>query len=304
MIPFNYHHLYYFYVIARQQSVSKAAAQLKISQPALSTQLRQLENFLNVRLFSREGKRLVLTEEGSGALAYAETIFNTGREFLDNIRDRGRAGSLKIQIGISDSIPKAFAEFFLKTLYRMEKGLHLTVYENSLEDMMADVKTHAIDLVLSDSPARVAAEEGIENHEIAKAPILFCAHRSIAGRYRNFPKDLDGAPVILPTAHSQIFHSVQQFFTDQGITPDVIAEIQDVELVCRLMLSKAGIAPLSEFMILNSAERKSIAVLDRNHRHVIWNHIYIITKKRRRMHPLVAKLLENRKTIFRTGEGF
>jgi LysR family transcriptional regulator, transcriptional activator of nhaA len=294
MIPFNYHHLYYFYMIASDQSVSRAAVRLKISQPALSAQLRQFEAFLGCRLFDRERRRLVLTEEGSRALAYAETIFNAGREFIDNLQDRPRSGPLRIQIGILDSIPKVFAEYFVRMLIRMEKGLHLTIHENSLEDMTGDLRSHALDLILSDVPSRASSEEGIESHPVLKLPVVFCVHKTMAAKYRRFPKSLNGAPLILPTAQSQIYHSVRQFFTEHRIEPDIVAEVQDVELAYRLMLSKKGIAPLNEFMIEHSPDKKSIAVLDGHSRHTIWNSIYIITKKRRQMHPLVQRVLEGK----------
>src|SRR6187431_748149 len=114
MIPFNFHHLYYFYTIAQAGSVSKAAKELRLSQPALSYQLKRLEDFLNVKLFERKGRGLVLTEEGHSALSYAKQIFDAGKEFADGLRDRSEKGRVRIQIGAMDSIPKTSVSELLK----------------------------------------------------------------------------------------------------------------------------------------------------------------------------------------------
>ncbi len=293
----NYRHLYYFYVIAREQSVSAAAKELRVSQPALSSQLKRFEDQLGVKLFDRAGRRMVLTEEGRHTLAYAETIFNAGRELADSLKDRSEKGRLRVQVGISDSIPKDFADYFLRMLFKMEPGLHLTVYENRPEDMLEDLRNHVLDLVLSDVPAKASSEEGIENHLAARVPILFCVHKSLASKYRRFPEDLNQAPLILPTAHSQIFHSVQEFFTARGVLPRIVAEVQDVELVSRMVLSKIGVAPLSRFQLSNPLFRKSVKVLDKG-KPSIWGQFYLIIRKRTRQNPLVEKLLAERERIF------
>ncbi len=297
MIPFNFHHLYYFYAIAQAGSVSQAAKELRLSQPALSYQLKHLEKYLSVTLFERKGRKLILTEEGHSALSYAKQIFDVGKEFVDGLRDRSQKGRIRIQIGVSNSIPKTFANALLKFILKIEPETHILLHEDTLDQMIENLKDHLLDVVLSDMPFQASNEEGIQNHLIGRIPIVFCAHPLVAKKIKNFPKDLAGAPMILPTSHSRLFHSVQEFFVSRSIAPKIIAEIQDVELIHRMVLEGIGIAPLNKFSILHTPFRKQLTILDKNTRHDIHDSIYLITKVRKNTHPLVEKIVEGFRLI-------
>lgn len=291
MIPFNFHHLYYFYTIANLGSVSKAAQELRVSQPALSAQIKQFEAYLSLKLFQREGRGLVLTEEGRSALAYARAIFDTGQEFMDSLRDRSKKGHMRIQIGVSNSIPKTFATALLKFILKTDSGAHIILHEDTLEKMIEELKDHLLDLVLSDIAFQASSEEGISNHLIGKVPISFCAHPRLAKKHRRFPEDLNGAPMILSTSHSQLYHSVQEYFAAHKVTPRIIAEIQDVELLHQLALEGVGIAPLNRFAVLQNLSRKKLVFLDQKPKHDIHDAIYLITKHRKQPHPFVEKIV-------------
>jgi LysR family transcriptional regulator, transcriptional activator of nhaA len=292
MLPFNYHHLYYFYSIARLGSVSRAAQELRVSQPALSAQVRQLENFLGQKLFSRVGRRLVLTEEGRSAFAYAQTIFDTGREFLDTLRDRSDRGRLRLQVGVTNSIPKSYAAALLKFILKENAAAQILLHEDTLENMVQNLKNHALDLVLSDMPFRAANQEGIENRLIGRIPIVFCAAPSLAARYRRFPRDLDGAPLLLPTAHSGVYHAILEYLAANCVKPTIIAEIQDVELIRRMALEGTGIAALNEFSVRMSDGKRKLSVIPSG-RHGIHDAAYLITKQRQKSHPLVEKAIKS-----------
>ncbi len=292
MIPFNYHHLYYFYTVAKMGSISRACGELRLAQPTLSAQIKQLENFLNVKLFEREGKRLVLTDEGRSILFYAAEIFDTGKELMDRLGDLSPKGSLRIQIGVSNSVPKACSNALLKFIIRTEPRVHITVHEDSTEKMAEALQTHVLDLVLTDIPYRPSVEQNIENHLVGKIPIVFCAHPSLAKKYKKIPKDLNGAPLILPTAHSGIYHAVQEYFVTHRITPNIIAEIQDVELVRRLVLDGVGIAPLNRFTITAAPGREGLTVLDHQKKQHIYDTVYLLIKKRKKHNTLIPPILE------------
>jgi len=293
MIPFNFHHLYYFYMVANEGSVSKAAAVLRLSQPALSTQLKQLEAYWGFRLFDREARRVSLTEEGHNVLSYAKAIFDLGQELSDSLGDRSSKEHLKIQIGVSSFIPKAIVDTFIKFILNETPKPYLTLIESKSEDMIEDLKTHKLDLVLSDLPHQAPSDEGIQNHVLAKIPIVFCAHKSLANKYKHLPKDLNNAPMILPTAQSQTYHLLQEYFISQKISPRVIAEIQDVELARRLVIAKEGIAPLNEFTVLNAPTKEELAILGSGHsKFQIHDTIYLIKKNRKYPHPLVVKIID------------
>ena len=293
MIPFNFHHLYYFYVTAGEGSISKAAAALRVSQPALSAQIKQLETYWGLRLLERETRRITLTEEGHKVLSYAKAIFDLAQELSDNLEDRTQKEHLRIEAGVSSFIPKAIVDAIIRFLLNDKPKPWLTLIENNPAELTDKLKTHKLDFVISDSYHQAPAEEGIENHILARIPIVFCAHNSLAKKYSHIPKDLNDAPMIMPTAQSQTYHLLQEYFTRHKIKPRIVAEIQDVELVRRLVIAKEGIAPLNEFTVLNAPAKERLSILgkDRSNFH-IHDTIYLIRKKRKRPHPLVTKIIE------------
>lgn len=292
MIPFNYHHLYYFYCVAKQGSVSKAALEVRVSQPALSAQINQFETFLGKKLFERDGRNLRLTEEGQTAYAYAQTIFDAGREFMDSLRDRSYKGRLRVQIGVTNSVPKAFAGALLRFILNENPDAQILLHEDTLGRMVENLKHHVFDIVLSDRPYQASSEEKIQNRPIGKIPIVFCAVRRVASRYKRFPRDLDGAPLILPTAHSGVYHSVLEYLAAHKAAPNIVAEIQDVELIQRMVLGGAGIAPLNEYSITAELSRDRLVTIPCDKSHGIHDSAYLITRTRRKENPLVSKILE------------
>lgn len=288
MIPFNFHHLYYFYTIAKCGSVSQAAKELLLSQPALSYQLKHLEEYLHVKLFERKGRRLILTEEGHSALSYAKQIFDVGKEFADGLRDRSQKGRIRIQIGVLNSIPKTFANALLKFILSSEPTAHVQLQEDTLERMTGNLKDHFLDLILADMPVHASAEDEIHNHLIAKIPIVFCAHAALAKKFKKIPQDLNNAPMIFPTSDSRVFHSVQEYLATHKITPKIVAEIQDIELARLMAIDQLGIVPLNRLMALNTP---NLVILDQRAKHDIHESIYLIIKKRKNPHPLVEKII-------------
>lgn len=292
MIPFNFHHLYYFYTIARTGSVSQAALELRLSQPALSYQLKHLEEYLEVKLFERKGRKLVLTEEGHLTLSYAKQIFETGKELADSLRDRSQKGRIRIQIGVLNSIPKAFANALLKFILKAEPAAHILLQEDTLERMTEKLKDHFLDMILADTPVQVSAEDQIRNHLTAKIPVVFCAHPSLAKKIKSIPQDLNAAPVIFPTADSRAFFSVQEYLAAHEVTPKIVAEIQDIELAYQMAADGLGIIPLNLVMAQN-APKDQLVILNQSGRQDIHESIYIISKKRKNPHPLVEKIIRN-----------
>ncbi len=292
MIPFNFHHLYYFYTIAQTGSVSKAAKELKLSQPALSYQLKRLEDYFEVKLFERQGRKLVLTDAGHFALSYARQIFDVSREFIDGLRDRSLKGRIRIQIGVLNSIPKNFVNALLKHLLAAEPTVHIQLQEDTFFSMVGNLKDHQLDFVVTDAPFQASSEDEIANYQIAKIPVVFCAHPSLAKRYKKIPADLQNAPVIFPTSDSRVFHSVQEYLAAGQITPRIVAEIQDIELAYQMAMDGQGIVPLNLSMALNASKRK-LVILDKNKKHDIYQSIYVVVKKRAHPHPLVEKIIGN-----------
>jgi LysR family transcriptional activator of nhaA len=291
MIPFNYHHLYYFYTIAKLGSISKSCKELGLAQPTLSYQLKQFENYLNLKLFEREGKRLILTDEGRHVLSYAAQIVDTGRELIDGLGDISQKGRIKIQIGVSIFVPRSVIDALLQFLLKIEPTVYISIQEEKPGLMMEGLNAHRYDFALTDILVGPILEEKIESHLLAKIPVVFCAHSSIAKKYKSLPADLDNAPVILPTAQSQVYQAVQEYFVANKVNPRIIGEIQDVELVRRLALTGVGIAPINQFTVAQAPSREPLVILGKKSKHNIFDSVYLLVKRRKRHHPLVPKIL-------------
>ena len=293
MIPFNYHHLYYFYVIAKEGSISKATQQLRLAQPTLSSQLKQFENFLNVKLFIRENRNLILTEEGRRVLEYAKMIFDIGRELKDRMVDLNHKGRIRIQIGVLNSLPKTITETLLNYLLNIDPTVFLIVKEDKINKLIQDLHDHELDLVLTDTPFQLPETKEIKNHFIGKIPIVFCVHPKLSKRFKNIPKDLNGAPLLLPASSRQIFQTLQEYFTENNIEPNIIGEIEDVEVVRRLVLRGLGVAPLNLLTALKGPSKQKLIILNKASKQTIFENFYLITKTRKVTHPLVEKLLKD-----------
>lgn len=292
MIPrLNFHHLFYFYTAATHGSISRAARELRVSQPALSAQIKQLEHVLSLKLFERQGRRLELTEAGRRALDYAKAIFDLGREFMDGLQDQPVRGRLRVQIGVADSVPKAAASALLSFLYREEPSVRVSLSEAPLPVMAAALNHHSLDFVLSDVPLQAASEDRVENHLMAQVPVMFYASPELLRRLGSSPDSLQGAPVILPSAQSQIYQAVQAYFAASGVEPRVIAEVQDSELVLRMAMSGEGIAPLNTYTVQQTPLTDPLIRLRLKKNPKIEDPLYLVCKERLKPHPLRERIL-------------
>lgn len=292
MIPFNFHHFYYFFIVAKEGSFSKAARALFISQPALSAQIKQFESYWNFQLLNRERRRVTLTEEGALLFNSAKAIFDLSQELASSIsKQKFRVGS-KIQLGVSSAVPKAITEELIRFIFSIEPQTHLVLRQDRIESMIEDLMVHKLDLVLNDFSYPSPREENIQNHLVAKIPMVFCASKKLARKFPNLPKSLHEAPLILPTAPDQTYHAVQNYIHTHKVKPRVVAEIQDLEMVRSLVAMGQGIGLLNSYAVSHSPERNILVVLHDRSRQKIYDTIYIITRERKIPHPLVSDILE------------
>lgn len=293
MIPFNYHHLYYFYVIAQEGSISKATEQLSLAQPTLSAQLKQFENFLNVKLFIRENKKLILTEEGHKVLSYAKMIFDIGQELKDRMVDLSHQGRLHLRVGITNFVPKTIVEVFLDFILKLEPKIYIQLEKDKMPKLIQDLDDHIIDFVLTDTPFETSLGKDMTSKFIGKIPIAFCAHPKIAKTIRKFPKDLEKHPLILPAEPRQIAYSIKEYLYEHHLEPEIIGEFQDVEIVRRLALRGYGVAAINLLTIKEAPAKQKLAVVSQSYKHNIYEKVYLITKKRKMPHPLLEKIQNN-----------
>ena len=235
----NYHHLRYFWAIAKEGSLTRAAKRLRVAQSALSIQLRQLEQSLGHPLFERESKRLRLTEVGQMVLGYAETIFRTGEELLDAMTNRPTGKRQVLRVGAVATLSRNFQIQFLRSLLRRD-DVELVVRSGSLRELLALMGAHALDLVLSNLPAPREAEFPWHNFLLDEQPVTLVGPPPKPRPPLRFPEDLAGCPIILPTPESNIRADFDLVCHHAGVRPIVVAEVDDMAML--RLLAREGCA--------------------------------------------------------------
>lgn len=292
MYRINYHHLFLFYTIAQEGSIAKAGKKLLLAQPTLSMQLRQLEKHLNRELFVRKNRRLLLTDEGRIVLRYAEAIFQLGRELADDLQDRPARGSHSIQVGVVNGIPPSFTCAMLNCILERSPLAQITCREASLDQLLLDLREYRFDIILSDDCVSAGAQAHFNSLRIGKIPVLLAAKPALAKRYSRLPHALDGAPLLLPRVPADVYRQLQVYFSKNKVKPRIVAEVQDVEVACRLAISGFGIAPLPQTTFALSRPSKALAAVGRGYLPGIYDSLYLITfADRLRLNPLAKMLL-------------
>lgn len=240
----NYHHLYYFSVIAREGGVSKAAKKLRLGQSTLSTQLGQLEEALGHHLFVRDGRNLKLSEYGVVAAEYAREIFRLGDELVDALRDRRTQGALSVQLGAVDSVPKEVVRALVGQARASQASV--TLVEGMGEDLFRQLKRSQLDLVLASEAPPPGHRRGLKSRLVARLPVVVCGARRFARLAGRFPETLAGQPFILPIDGSRLRHEIDDYFRLHGLSIDVAIEAQDTSLRDVLAASGHGLVVTPE----------------------------------------------------------
>jgi len=293
MIPFNFHHLYYFYIVAKEGSFTKAANILRVSQPALSAQLKQFQNYWDFQLFNRNGNQLRLTDHGDLIFGYAKAIFDLGQELNDRLVNPNKDSDLRIQLGVAVAVPKAVITSLFRYLYSAYPDINLVLKQDRVENMIEDLMRHHLDIVVNDGPYPSQMQDGVQNHLVGTIPMVFCVNKSLAHKFRNIPKDLNDARLIVPTAPDQTYQAIQNYIHMNKIKPKIIAEVENLELVRSLVVMGKGVGLLNLYNVMNSSDWKKLAVLKDKSKYKINDTIYLIKRQRKIPHPVVDQVVEN-----------
>ncbi len=286
----NYHHLLYFWTVARAGSIARASQELRLSQPTISNQLKTLEASLGHRLFERQGRRLVLTDVGRTALRYADDIFRTGRELQQALKGIPTGGRLRLVVGVADVIPKRVAAFLLQSAVKAVPNLALLCRESPLKQLVAALALHEIDVVLSDSPAPEDIRVRAFNHPLVECGVTFLASAKLAHLRKGFPRSLDGAPALLPSAGTALRRSLESWFAGQGIRPDVAGEFDDSALLEAFGAQGMGLFPAPSLLSREIAAEHGLVPIGRTSD--VRERFYAISVERRLRHPAVAALAQ------------
>lgn len=294
----NYHHLRYFWIVAREGSLKKAAARLHVSQPSISGQVRELEEMLGERLFRRTGRTNTLTDAGQIALRYADEIYGLGRELVNAVKQRPGAETLRLHVGVADSFPKLLTNVILKPAFDLPQTVHVICREGKIGDLLAQLASHRLDIVLADEPASTSHGLRTFNHRLGESGITFCAEPKLAASLKNgFPKSLNGAPALLPAENTALRRTVENWFQRAGIQPRVVAEFEDASLMKVMAADGKGFIPLPSVVMADAAESFGFVAI--GHAAKAKEEFYAITAERRITHAAVVAITEHaRKRLF------
>jgi len=285
----NYHHLLYFWTVAREGSVTKACAVLNLTQPAISAQIRTLERSLGEKLFEKRGRHLALTDTGRMVYRYADEIFTLGRELQETLAGRPSGRPARLTVGVVDVVPKLLAYRLLEPALRGPDPVHLVLREDRLERLLADLAVHALDLVLSETPVPPSARVKAFSHPLGDCGVTIFAAPALADAHRRrFPASLDGAPFLLPTDNTMLRQSLDEWFDRHGLKPNVVAEIEDSAVLT--VFGQEGMGLFTAPTAVEREVRRQHAVRVVGRVPEVRERFYAISVERRIRHPAVLAL--------------
>jgi LysR family transcriptional regulator, transcriptional activator of nhaA len=288
----NYHHLFYFWSVVREGSVSAASRKLKLAQPTVSEQLRQLERALAVELFHRQAGRLVLTEDGAHVLRYADEIFALGRELTDSLARRVVARHSRIVVGIADVMPKLIVAKLLAPALELDPQLHLICQEDRHEKLLSDLALYELDLVLTDAPVRPSSNFSGYTRLLSDSGVALFTEPNLAEKLRKqFPRSLADVPLLLPLEHTGLRIALTRWFDAHHVQPRIRGEFQDSALATALGREGRGVlaAPtaIEEQMRVHYGLAR-IAELEG-----VRERFYAVTAERKVAHPAVRAIVRS-----------
>src|SRR3954469_23737750 len=186
----NYHHLQYFWVVAREGSIVRASEELRLAHPTISGQIHKLEEILGEKLFARRGRNLILTEAGRVAYRYADEIFSLGREFVDTLKGRSSGKPMRFVVGVADVLPPSLVKRFLAPAFRLGTPVRIVCRaDKSVEEFVAELALHRVDMVLADGPPAPGIALRAFSHPLGDCGTTFFAAAKLAAKVRrNFPQ--------------------------------------------------------------------------------------------------------------------
>ncbi len=288
----NYHHLMYFWMVAKEGGITPAADLLHLSQPTLSTQIQKLEKSIGVKLFERNGRSMSLTDSGQLVFRYADEIFGLGNELADAIRGHSTEDSIRLLVGVPDVLPKLVTYRILKPVLELDERVKLVCFEGKLKDLLADLAMHRLDVVIADSQLTPELNVRAFNHLLGQCDVTVFGTAAMAKRYgEDFPKSLDGAPMLLPTQNTALRRSLEQWFDDKRIRPDVRHEFEDSAMLKVFGQAGEGMIVVPTAVTEDVQSQYSLKKVGRIPE--ITEKFYAISVERRLKHPAVVAISES-----------
>lgn len=285
----NYHHLRYFWMVAKEGGLTKAAAKLHVSQPTISAQIQALEGMLGEKLFRRAGRNLALTDTGQQVLSFAEEIFQLGQDLLSSVKQQPTARPLRLRLGVADALPKLVTYQIIKPIFCLPQPVQFSCWETTVSDMLVELASYRLDVVLADEPASSGVTTHVFNHWLGESGVTFCAAPQLAARLRRgFPRSLHGAPALLPMSNSGLRRSLEKWFQAVGVRPRLVGEFEDAALVNILALHGLGFMSVPTFVAKEVVTRFGFRTIGQTDD--CQQQFYAITAERKLAHPAVVAI--------------
>ncbi|MBI5434431.1 MAG: transcriptional activator NhaR [Planctomycetes bacterium] len=287
----NYHHLLYFWTVAREGGVARAAERLHLTHPTISGQIRELERALGEKLFARSGRGLELTEMGRVVFRYADEIFSLGRELVDTVKGRPTGRPVQLVVGVDDVLPKLLVLRLLEPALRGPEPVRIVVHEAPVRDLFARLSQHSLDVVLSDSPLPPGSRVKAYAHLLGECGVTWFGVERLQKRAkRDFPASLGVEPLILPTEDTALRRALDPWFERQGLRPQIVAEIADSALVKAFGQNGLGLFPAPTAVERDVLAQFDVRVVGRSAD--LRERFWAISVERRIKNPAVAAITD------------
>ena len=292
----NYHHLRYFWTTAKEGGLARAAAKLRVSQPSISGQIRELEAAFGEKLFRRAGRNNVLTDAGHVVFGYADEIFALGAEMMNAVRQRPGSRTLRLYVGVADSFPKLVTNEILKPVFALPQEVHAICREGKMEDLLAQLAAHRLDIVLADEPPSSSTNFRVFNHPLGETGTTFLAEEKLAAKLkRRFPASLQDAPALLPTENTALRRSLETWFRAKDVSPRVVAEFEDLALMKIMAAEGRGFIAVPSLVAKDAMAHYHFRMIGRADDCRLEFHA--ITAERRIVHPAVARITDKARSM-------
>jgi len=292
MTNLNFKHLRYFWVVGTEGSIAKASDILHLTPQTISGQLKELERQAGVKLFKKSGRKLILSEMGQLVFNYANEMFRIGSELEDVLEGRDPNAFLSLRVGVAMVVPKLLAYRVLEPVLKLTESVNLICNEAPLEDLLANLSIHKLDMVLSDCPVTPTLNTTAYNHVLGESGISFFATTSLAQKYtENFPYSLNDAPILMPTPGCALRRMLELWFENKNIHPVVVAEFADRALMKAFGEASAGIFTTPTAVEADVLRKYAVTVVGRTTE--VKESFYAISVERKIKHPAIAAITEN-----------
>lgn len=286
---FSYRHLYYFWVVAKEGGIARAAERLGMAVQTVSTQVRELERSLGYALLKPAGRGVALTDAGFAAMRQAEQIFQLGELLPVVLRDAVGSPTVRLVVGISDELPKLAVRSLMQPVMQAPH-LRLLCLVGEFEDLLGDLALHRLDVVLADRAAPPNPSLKVYSHSLGSSALAWYAPPSLyAAARRNFPQSLATVPVLLPTTHAAVRVRIDQWFERMAIKPNVVGEFEDSAMLKTFGAAGMGVFPMAGLVHHDLTVRYAVRRVGSCEG--VDEHFFAIGARKKVLHPLVERLL-------------